>query len=102
LRQFSRAFILDDGKERLVFVSVDSAMIGHGLRREVSTLRWAGNVECEHCNSCGYHQYKYSMVSVHERPCSRTIRLTSKFSEQKTSRMTNGFSDYEHASWQQR
>jgi hypothetical protein len=32
---------------------------------------------------------------------SRTIRFTNKFSEQKMSRMTNGFSDYEHASWQQ-
>ena len=38
LRQFARAFVLDDGKERLAFVSVDCAMIGNGLRREVSTL----------------------------------------------------------------
>jgi hypothetical protein len=45
---------------------------------------------------------KYSGASVHERPCPWTIRFTNKFSEQKTSRMTNGFSDYEHASWQQR
>jgi hypothetical protein len=44
----------------------------------------------------------YSEASVHERPCSRTIRFTNKFSEQKTSRMTNGLSDYEHASWQKR
>jgi hypothetical protein len=29
-------------------------------------------------------------------------RFTNKFSEQKTSRMTNGFSVYKHASWQQR
>ena len=36
LRQFSRAFIFDDGKNRMVFISVDCAMIGHGLRREVS------------------------------------------------------------------
>jgi hypothetical protein len=43
----------------------------------------------------------YSGASVHERPCSQTIRFTNKFSEQKMSRMTNGFSDYEHASWQQ-
>jgi len=35
LRQFARAFIVDDGKERLAFVSVDCAMIGNGLRREV-------------------------------------------------------------------
>jgi hypothetical protein len=46
--------------------------------------------------------YIYSRALVHERPCSRTIRFTNKFSEQKTSRMTNGFSDYEYASWQQR
>jgi hypothetical protein len=48
------------------------------------------------------HLCIYSGASVHERPCSRTIRFTNKFSEQKTSRMTNGFSDYEHANWQQR
>jgi hypothetical protein len=44
----------------------------------------------------------YTGTSVHERPCSRTIRFTNKFSEQKTPRMTNGVSDYEHASWQKR
>ena len=43
LRQFARAFILDDGNERIVFVTVDCAMIGNGLRREVSTSR---RVEC--------------------------------------------------------
>ncbi|XP_041988495.1 neutral ceramidase-like isoform X2 [Aricia agestis] len=35
LRQFSRAFVLDDGKQRFVFVSVDAAMMGIGVRREV-------------------------------------------------------------------
>jgi hypothetical protein len=45
---------------------------------------------------------KYSGTSVHELPCSRTIRFTNKFSEQTPPRMTNGVSDYEHASWQQR
>lgn len=35
LRTFSRAFIIDDGVERFVFVSVDSAMIGHDIRQEV-------------------------------------------------------------------
>jgi hypothetical protein len=45
---------------------------------------------------------QYTGTSVHERPCSRTIRFTNKFSEQTPSRMTNGVSDYEHASWQQR
>ncbi|KAF9796452.1 hypothetical protein SFRURICE_000369 [Spodoptera frugiperda] len=39
LRQFSRAFVLEEGSdksaERLVFVSVDAAMMGHGVRKEV-------------------------------------------------------------------
>ncbi|KAL0831611.1 hypothetical protein ABMA28_002389 [Loxostege sticticalis] len=39
LRQFARAFVLEDdtssSKQRLVFVSVDAAMMGHGVRREV-------------------------------------------------------------------
>lgn len=35
LRTFSRAFIIDDGVERFVFVSVDSAMIGNDIRQEV-------------------------------------------------------------------
>lgn len=39
LRQFSRAFVFEDdgggGKQRFVFVSVDAAMMGHGVRREV-------------------------------------------------------------------
>jgi hypothetical protein len=45
--------------------------------------------------------YIYSGASVPEHPCSRTIQLRDKFSEQKMSRMTNGVSDYEHAGWQQ-
>ncbi|KAG8235132.1 hypothetical protein J437_LFUL012328 [Ladona fulva] len=36
LRQFSRAFIIGDGKSRIVFVSIDVGMIGHGVRKEVS------------------------------------------------------------------
>ncbi|XP_017893250.1 neutral ceramidase isoform X2 [Ceratina calcarata] len=35
LRTFSRAFIIDDGEERFVFVSVDSAMISNGVRKSV-------------------------------------------------------------------
>jgi hypothetical protein len=35
----------------------------------------------------------YSGTSVHERPCSRTIRFTNKFSEQTTSRITNTQAD---------
>lgn len=36
LRQFSRAFIVDDGTKRVTFVSVDGAMISHPLKRDVS------------------------------------------------------------------
>ncbi|XP_063912846.1 neutral ceramidase-like [Zophobas morio] len=35
LRQFSRAFIVDDGENRAVFVTVDSLTINHGVRRQV-------------------------------------------------------------------
>ncbi|XP_004929418.2 neutral ceramidase isoform X2 [Bombyx mori] len=39
LRQFSRAFVIEDNSgdtvKRLVFVSVDAAMMGHGVRKEV-------------------------------------------------------------------
>lgn len=35
LRQFSRAFIIDDGQKRVVFVSVDGAMISHAVKRNV-------------------------------------------------------------------
>lgn len=35
LRQFSRAFIVDDDIKRVVFVSVDGAMISHPLKRDV-------------------------------------------------------------------
>lgn len=38
LRTFARSFIIDDGKQRFVFVSVDSAMIGHGVKFEVYTF----------------------------------------------------------------
>jgi hypothetical protein len=44
----------------------------------------------------------YSGTSVHERLSSRTNRFMNKFSEQKTSRVTNGVSRNEHASRQQR
>ncbi|XP_043667870.1 neutral ceramidase [Vespula pensylvanica] len=35
LRTFSRAYIIDDGEERFVFVSVDSCMIGNEVRKAV-------------------------------------------------------------------
>lgn len=38
LRQFSRAFIIDDNQKRVVFVSVDGAMISHPVKRDVSKI----------------------------------------------------------------
>ncbi|XP_058788791.1 neutral ceramidase [Phymastichus coffea] len=35
LRTFSRAFIIDDGEQRFVFVTVDSAMVGHDAKAAV-------------------------------------------------------------------
>lgn len=37
LRQYARAFIVDDNTKRVVFVSFDGAMIGHTVKRDVST-----------------------------------------------------------------
>lgn len=39
LRQFARSFIIDDGTKRVVFVSVDGAMISHPIRRDVSEIK---------------------------------------------------------------
>jgi len=36
LRQFARAFIFDDGQNRVVYVSADACMVSHGLRLAVS------------------------------------------------------------------
>lgn len=35
LRQFARAFIIDDGESRVAYVTVDACMISHGLKKEV-------------------------------------------------------------------
>lgn len=35
LRQFARAFIIDDGENRVVFVSSDSQSMAYGVRKEV-------------------------------------------------------------------
>lgn len=35
LRQFARAFIIDDGKHRVAFVSIDACMISDSIKREV-------------------------------------------------------------------
>lgn len=37
-RQFSRAFVIDDGTSRVVFVSVDAAMIDQIVKTEVRSL----------------------------------------------------------------
>lgn len=36
LRQFSRAFIVDNNGNRVVFVSVDAAMMSNSVKRDVS------------------------------------------------------------------
>nr|CAD7453802.1 unnamed protein product [Timema tahoe] len=36
LRQFSRAYVIDDGDSRMAFVSADVGMIPHGIRKQVS------------------------------------------------------------------
>nr|CAD7425996.1 unnamed protein product [Timema monikensis] len=36
LRQFSRAYVIDDGNSRMAFVSADVGMIPHGIRKQVS------------------------------------------------------------------
>lgn len=38
LRQFARAFIIDDGNKRIAFVSVDGAMISHAVKRDVCSI----------------------------------------------------------------
>nr|XP_023018453.1 neutral ceramidase [Leptinotarsa decemlineata] len=35
LRQYSRAYIFDDGKKRVAFVTVDACMMNHGIRKAV-------------------------------------------------------------------
>lgn len=41
LRQFARTFIVEDQKtqERIVFVSVDAAMMGHAVKQDVSFFK---------------------------------------------------------------
>jgi neutral ceramidase len=36
LRQFARSFIFEDNNSRVLFVSVDVAMVSIGIRKEVS------------------------------------------------------------------
>lgn len=36
LRQFSRAFVIEDADSRIAFVSIDSAMMGDHIRSDVS------------------------------------------------------------------
>lgn len=38
LRQYARAFIVDDDIKRVVFVSFDGAMVGHSVKRDVSSI----------------------------------------------------------------
>ncbi|XP_059485796.1 neutral ceramidase [Neocloeon triangulifer] len=76
LRQFSRAFIFDDGESRVVFISVDVAMISYGIRKEVlerlqKKYRKLYNdqnviISATHTHSApgGYNQYLFYDISV--------------------------------------
>lgn len=39
LRQFSRAYVIDDGTERVLFVTVDSQAMSHGIRNQVNFIQ---------------------------------------------------------------
>lgn len=42
LRQFSRAFLIEDSTSRIAFVSIDSAMMGDQIKKDVS---WTFKIE---------------------------------------------------------
>ncbi|XP_055085459.1 neutral ceramidase isoform X2 [Periophthalmus magnuspinnatus] len=75
-RLFSRAFIVDDGQKRVVFVSVDIGMVSQRLRLEVmrsleqkfGSLYHRQNVLLSgthtHCGPGGYFQYTLLMMST--------------------------------------
>uniref|UniRef100_A0A4W6E9G9 Neutral ceramidase n=1 Tax=Lates calcarifer TaxID=8187 RepID=A0A4W6E9G9_LATCA len=74
-RLYSRAFIIDDGKRRVVFVTADVGMISQRLRLEVlkalqvkyGDLYRQDNVVLSgthtHCGPAGYFQYTLFMIS---------------------------------------
>ncbi|XP_045477252.1 neutral ceramidase [Harmonia axyridis] len=63
LRQFARAFIIDDGKTRIAYVTVDTCMISHGLKKEVlSRLRKRYN------DTYGYQNVILSGTHTHSAP----------------------------------
>ncbi|XP_065353826.1 neutral ceramidase [Cloeon dipterum] len=76
LRQFSRAFIFDDGQSRILFLSVDVAMVSYGVRKEVldqlkkkyGSLYKEQNViiSATHTHSApgGFNQYMFYDISV--------------------------------------
>ena len=70
LRQFSRAFIFQDGGgERLAFVSVDCGMIGSGLRKEVSQ-KVGGEASCTpHCEKKNIVNVLLMGISMYSNPC---------------------------------
>lgn len=48
-RLFSRAFIVDDGSRRVVFVSADIGMVSQRLRLEVPRQVWPITLDCNGC-----------------------------------------------------
>lgn len=50
LRQYARAFIVDDNIKRVVFVSFDGAMIGHSIKRDVGLKSIFRQLNCNILN----------------------------------------------------
>ncbi|XP_044761583.1 neutral ceramidase [Coccinella septempunctata] len=63
LRQFARSYIIDDGETRVAYVTVDTCMISHGLKKEVlSRLRKRFN------GTYGYQNVILSGTHTHSAP----------------------------------
>jgi hypothetical protein len=72
LRQYSRAFIIeDDQANRVVFVSVDAAMMSHAVKRDVISAAFIFNIS-------------FSAIMFHLKGCCRTSKKiwTSLHNEQ--------------------
>lgn len=64
LRQFARAFVVEDGtSKRVAFVSVDAGMMGYGVKREVRKL----NMIClvQHVNHLQRNEYNNNCLTFH-------------------------------------
>lgn len=64
LRQFSRAFIFDDGKNMATFVSIDACMMNHGVKKAVSILDFISPEICPCSISILYKMTKKKMNNI--------------------------------------